>query len=351
MQEHEREKIFYKEAKDFSKESNLEILRYCVGALLYVPAIQKEMLLKCINKKVKGLISLAICLEDSVGAYGEEEAIRNLEEILIMLRSKKRIKEEMPLIFIRPKNIFQTNRIGHILQENKEVISGIIIPKANGDVIYSFLRVLEELECEKFYVMPIIETTEFVSSNLKKEAFSKLYDILSMYKDRILNLRIGVTDLLGQFNLRRNKKNTIYDNIIFVNFAADILTFINEGELNIPISAGVSEYYNMINNDILESYIKEIEIDKINGFIGKTVIHPLQLSIVQAMSVITYEDYKDAVRIYESINSKFAISRSIYGERMNELNPHLSWAKKILKLSEIYGVLNEGVDSSELFRF
>ena len=36
------------------------------------------------------------------------------------------------------------------------------------------------------------------------------------------------------------------------------------------------------------------------------------------------------------------------GDKMNEYKPHYKWAKKIMKLAYIYGVLNEGVDYNEL---
>lgn len=351
LQNHEKKRIFYKEPNEFDTKSDMDFLRYAVGALLYVPAIQMEMLKKCINREIEGIISLAICLEDSVGVYGEEEAIKNIEEIFRVLRCINERNEQIPLIFIRPKNVLQINRIGYILQANKDLISGIIIPKANGEIIYNFLEALDQLECGELYIMPIIESMEFILANYKQEAFTKLYDVISNYKNRILNVRIGVTDLLGSFKCRRNSNLTIYDNVVFNSFASDILSFINDGSLNIPISGGVSEYYNMLKEDILESYLKEIQIDKLNGFIGKTVIHPLQMNIVQAMSIITYEDYMDAKKILQNVNSKFAVSGSVYSERMNEVNPHLLWSEKIMKLSEVYGVLNEGVESCELFRF
>ena len=59
----------------------------------------------------------------------------------------------------------------------------------------------------------------------------------------------------------------------------------------------------------------------------------------------------DANTILNSIDSIYGVSKGILGGRMNEVNPHLLWAKKTLILSQIYGVLNEGVDYNELFKF
>ena len=36
-------------------------------------------------------------------------------------------------------------------------------------------------------------------------------------------------------------------------------------------------------------------------------------------------------------------------EKMNEVSPHLKWAKKIMAMSEVYGVLNKGVEFNELY--
>lgn len=107
-----------------------------------------------------------------------------------------------------------------------------------------------------------------------------------------------------------------------------------------------------MNDELIKNkYIEEILLDKFHGLIGKTVIHPSQIVIVQALQVVSYEDYMDANTILNSINSVYGVSKGVLGGRMNEVNPHLLWAKKTLILSQIYGVLNEGVDYNELFKF
>ena len=56
----------------------------------------------------------------------------------------------------------------------------------------------------------------------------------------------------------------------------------------------------MDDEKIRELYIKEIKLDRYHGFVGKTVIHPKQIEIVQALSTISYEDYIDAKDIIEN---------------------------------------------------
>ena len=347
LSDEDKKKYFFKEPCDFNKCSNIDTLRYAIGALLYVPAINKEMIIKCIEKKIPGILNFVICLEDAIGKDAEEEAIVNLMEALDYLRENG--YEEKPLVFIRPKDIHQFKRLTDILVNNTDIINGIVIPKANGDKIISFINMLDEIGCRELFIMPIIETTEFIDIYTKKDAIKKLYYAVREYKDRILNIRIGVTDILGAYSLRRNKEFTIYDNLIYSTLSTDILKVMTRGEVDIPVSGGVSELYNLRDKVIYKNYVKEVKLDKLNGYIGKTAIHPLQVKLVQAMSVVNYEDYIDAISILNNIESKFSIESSLYKNRMNEVNPHLRWARRTLKLADIYGVLNERIEFDELF--
>ena len=56
----------------------------------------------------------------------------------------------------------------------------------------------------------------------------------------------------------------------------------------------------------------------------------------------------DAKDIIENYYSEIGVKKSSNGDKMNEYKPHYKWAKKIMKLAYIYGVLNEGVDYNEL---
>lgn len=352
LEKEKTEEIFYKLPEEIDKNSDIEILRYSVGPLLYIPAINKDKLYKFFSGNVKGATSVVMCLEDSIGEAGEDEAIENIREIFGYIRRMDIMKNKSPLIFIRPKNTTQMQKFTDILRDNSDILSGIVIPKANAEVIEEYMQVLTKERCDALYIMPIIETTEFTHIDTKKEAFCKLKQVINKHFNRILNIRIGVTDILGCYRLRRNKKYTIYDNIVFGGFLTDLISFLtlNDDKAMI-ISGGVSEFYNMKDEEILKSYIKEIELDKMNGFIGKTVIHPHQLKVCEAMSVVSFEDYIDAISILENVNSKFGVSAGIYKNRMNEINPHLNWAKKIMKLAKVYGVFKEEIDFNELLEF
>ena len=337
------DKMLFKQPENLNKNTDLDKLRYSLGALLYIPAIQEKMLNNVLDKKIKDLCTFAICLEDSVGDSGEKEAIENLN--LFLDRLDLRIKEnklninEIPLIFIRPKNEKCLKQISPIIKEYQHLLVGIVIPKATSERIDSFLDILNENNLESLYLLPIIESPEFIQSHTKNEAFIKMAFVINKYKDRILNIRIGVTDILGYYGIRREKNLSIYDSVIYKMFVSDIISYLQH--LEIPISGGVSEFFNLNDLETLKAYEKEMQLDRLNGLIGKTVIHPKQITAVQLFNIVSYEDYIDAKSILENTNNKFGALGSVNATRMNEVKPHFKWATKIIKLASIYGVYNE----------
>ena len=73
------EHIFYKKPQEFDKNSNKDILKYALGAFLYVPANKYNQIYKSVVNQEKEPKPLAICLEDAIGEFGEKEAIESLE--------------------------------------------------------------------------------------------------------------------------------------------------------------------------------------------------------------------------------------------------------------------------------
>ena len=218
---------------------------------------------------------------------------------------------------------------------------GVIIAKATGEKVDSFANMLDSNELCNLYLLPIIESPEFIQAQYKEEAFTKMAFVINKYKSKILNIRIGVTDILGHYGIRREQSLSIYDSVIYKMFLSDIISYLKD--LDIPISGGVSEFFNTDNDEILNSFERELLMDRLNGLIGKTVIHPKQLALVQLFNVVAYEDYIDATTILSNTDNKFGALGSLNSNRMNEVKPHYKWAKKIMVLSSIYGVYNEGV--------
>lgn len=62
------------------------------------------------------------------------------------------------------------------------------------------------------------------------------------------------------------------------------------------------------------------------------------------------EDYLDALSIVESADGTRGVVKSSFSNKMIEIKPYLSWAKKILLKAEIYGVYHENRSYTDILR-
>lgn len=103
------------------------------------------------------------------------------------------------------------------------------------------------------------------------------------------------------------------------------------------ISGPVWEYYSGKNWD--SGLKQELNDDRLCGFIGKTVIHPRQIPLVNEAYRVPLKDYNDARSILDwDADSPSLVSGSIVKERMNEYKTHCNWALRTLALAEAYGL-------------
>lgn len=340
-------RFFYRNPIDFNNKSNKDFLKYCLGAVLYIPCVKYEMILKCFEDKKRYVNSIAICMEDAISEKGRELAFYNINNMVKYIDDLLNIGKEIPLIFIRPKDLEMLVELVDVLKKSKGSITGIILPKATPKKIQDAVEILKKNNLDNLYILPIIETEDFLDLEKKDSNFRELKIVLSNYNKNILNVRVGATDILGIQKIRRESSLTIYDNVMYRNFIGDLLAITNSIDEDIIVSGAVSEYFNLSSKEVLDIYIKEINLDKFNGIVGKTVIHPNQAKVVQAMMPVTYEDYMDSINILSNNESECAVFKGKLN-RMNEINPHKKWAEKTLILAEIYGVLHEGVIRNEL---
>ncbi len=112
-----------------------------------------------------------------------------------------------------------------------------------------------------------------------------------------------------------------------------------DGNVLRVISRITENYDNILKPAVRKNVKKELEKDQLCGFIGKTVIHPNQISLVHQAYQVSRQDYEDAVSILRwDQTSHSLVSGSQNHERMNEYKTHRNWAQKILFLSEAYGI-------------
>ena len=345
-----RDKLFYKLPNEFNKDSPIEVLKYSLGSTLYVPAIKEKFVDNIISRKYDNIKTFIIDLEDSIGdssvKLGEEMFYENIRKIKQYIDHGKISKDSLPLIFLRVRNYEQFKYIVDEIIDDIDVLTGFVLPKANVETVGSYLKLTDDVNKKyktKIYAMPTLECTRFAYTETRVNYLIEMTKQFIQYKDIILNIRIGVTDFNSIFGLRRKEDSCIYDINVLREIIADILNIMLRNEHDFVVAGPVYEYYNFNQGDIiLETFLKEIYKDKINGLVGKTIIHPNQAKYVQAMSIVEYEDYMDAVSIIGANKDLCGAESSFHKNRMNEIKPHTKWAKKIIKLSEVYGVYNNG---------
>lgn len=335
---------------EFSINSDKDVLKYAVGALLYMPATNTKIADEIINKRYKELKSMVLDLEDSLSDNLVGYGIECINKIL--LKVDKAIKDnrieinDIPLIFIRVRNSTQLSYIGDTLIENGLIkyITGFNLPKFDTTNCDNYLKEFKSIRdraiayhSKNVYIMPILESEDIINLQTRGNLIT-LYNKLNTVSENILNIRVGATDFCNIFSVRRGLNDTIYDIGVIANCLYDVINIFSK---NYVVSAPVYEYYeNGFNQIWKENLIKEVHKDILNGFIGKTAIHPSQLKVIQESLMVTEEDYKDALNILGmSSNTSTCVSSSdIENKRMNELKTHIRWANKIIGLANIYGV-------------
>ena len=62
----------------------------------------------------------------------------------------------------------------------------------------------------------------------------------------------------------------------------------------------------------------------LNGFIGKTAIHPSQLETIAKNNIVSEEDYQDSIKILEMDKEFTGVVKSFSGNKMNEGKTHFN---------------------------
>ncbi|TCO74409.1 HpcH/HpaI aldolase/citrate lyase family protein [Marinisporobacter balticus] len=379
----EKQSIFYLQPEDFYRDSPKELLSYAMGATLYMPATRENIAQDLIKNKHVEMRSMVICLEDAIGDQDVKEAenrvCKHFKELSLAIKNGETKKEDLPLIFLRVRNKEQMMHIADKIGENIFLLTGFTFPKfswRNGEAFFESLKKINKISGKHLYGMPILETADIIYHETRIKSLNSIRNILDINYENVLNVRVGATDFSSLFGLRRDYDMTIYDIAVIRDCIADILNYFTRIDKNYVVSAPVWEYFSSgdrvlkpqlrrspfeetygqrgikIRNELLDAYvdglIREILLDKSNGFVGKTIIHPSHIMPVQSLYVVSHEEYIDALSIIENNDGRVGVIKSQYANKMNEIKPHLNWARKIMKKSKIYGVYHEGKNFTNL---
>ncbi|ATF12095.1 citrate lyase subunit beta [Brevibacillus brevis X23] len=368
----ERDELFYGKPVSFNRNTEKEILSFSLGATLYMPATKATISQDIVRKKHEGLVSMVACLEDAIGDHEVVEAEQSLLKQFSTLAHQLRLGEldinDVPLIFIRVRDAAQMKRIADTLGEDLYVLAGFVFPKftsRNGEEYFSILHSINAPLSFTVYGMPILESAEVIYKETRVDELVSIRQILDKYEDLVLNVRMGATDFSSLFGLRRGPDVTIYDISTIRDCISDMVNIFTRTEKGYVLSGPVWEYFTngdrllkpqlrespfekqlggvqgrklrlKLLNKFEDGLIKEVLLDKENGLTGKTIIHPSHIKIIHSLSVVSHEEYEDAMSILQS-NSN-GVLKSNFSNKMNEVKPHTNWAKRVLVKSKIYGV-------------
>ena len=355
---------FVKAPMEFNKHTDRDTLQYCLGSTLYMPGT-KDIKDKVVNKSLD-VTSFVMCCEDAIKEEDLPAAERNILDTLDYLAEK--IEEgtitlnDIPLIFVRVRNPRQFKDFSKRLTEKQaSVLTGFNFPKFNSRNALEVLMTLADVNNRLgmvLYGMPILEGEECAFRETRNQELLLLRNILEPYKKLILNIRVGGTDMSSLFGVRRGINSTVYDIMPVRDALSDIVNFFNRYN-DYCVSAAVWEYFRAykeddideiikrnfhnalikgqsIVNPAIDGLLKEVMIDRANGFVGKTIIHPTHAKFVNAMFTVVEEEYNDALQI---LNTSGGVIKSEGGGKMNEIGPHQRWAKKIVERANVYGVV------------
>ncbi len=366
--------LFFQQPCSFDADASARILSAALGATLYSPATRPTLADDVLKQAARGVVSMVLCLEDAI----DDSEVSGAEENLVAQFAELDARGgELPLLFIRVREPHQITDLVRRLGDSVRLLSGFVLPKFTQERGVPFMEALAKAESaggRRLFAMPVLESPELLHLETRREVLQKIAATVGSYRDRVLALRLGVTDFCSAYGLRRAPDMTAYDVRIVGDVIADVVNVLGRADgTGFTITGPVWEYFRLqermfkpqlrrspflegraeelrtalIEHD-LDGLLREIELDRANGLLGKTCIHPSHVAPVHALSVVSHEEFSDAQDILRPESGGGGVLRSAYTNKMNEVKPHRAWAERTLQRAEVFGVAREDVGFVEL---
>jgi citrate lyase beta subunit len=291
---------------------------YALGATLYVPMIHANAVDVALGRKLEGLRSVVLCLEDAVADRDVPEGLLRLSNLLSDLRNSERDHGATPLVFVRPRNLEMAFAIAGL--SGIESLDGFVCPKVRLGQVKAWATAVSGTTLR---LMPTLETAEI----LDPVAVRDLRDELTADAEgRILALRVGGNDLMACLRLRRSRGRTVYDGPLRSVLANLVNLMVPAG---FHLTAPVHEII-----DDTETLEREVAEDVAWGFVGKTAIHPSQIPSIHAAFTVREQDL-DAAQLILAPSAP-AVFR--HGDAMCEPATHRAWATSIVERTRYHGL-------------
>ncbi|HKC29839.1 MAG TPA: HpcH/HpaI aldolase/citrate lyase family protein [Jatrophihabitans sp.] len=373
LAEEERNRLFFRAPEAFARDDHPSRLGAALGATLYCPATRPELARDIVRRAAQGVVSVVVCLEDSVPDAELAAAERNT---LAQLRQLGESGVALPLLFARVREVEQIPMLVDGLGAQADVLTGFVVPKfteETGAIFFDEVVAASERVGRRLLVMPVLESADISYLESRISSLLAARRLIDKYREHVPAVRIGATDISGAHGLRRAREFTVWD----VRVVADVISAVvnvfgrvaGEGYV---VAGPVWEYYSaaerMFKPQLRESpfvaheeramrtrliaadldgLIREVALDRANGLTGKTVIHPTHVAAVHALSVVPFEEYADAADVLATDRSGGAAPSS-FRNKMNESKPHTAWAMRTMLRADAFGVAREGVSFVDL---
>ncbi|MFF3464759.1 HpcH/HpaI aldolase/citrate lyase family protein [Streptomyces sp. NPDC001984] len=370
-----RGRLFHQEPCEFTADSPARLLSAALGATLYSPATRPRLADDIVKQAERGVVSMVLCLEDSIAdaevLEGEENLVRQFADLAA------REGAALPLLFIRVRTADQIPDLVRRLGRTVRLLSGFVMPKFTEERGIPFLEALSGAEAasgRRLFAMPVLESPELLYRETRVEALEGVSRAVDKYRDRVLALRLGVTDFCSSYGLRRAPDMTAYDVQIVASVIADVVNMLGRADgTGFTVTGPVWEYFRVpermfkpmlrtspflegqavelresLIEHAMDGLLREISLDHANGLFGKTCIHPSHVLPVHALSVVSHEEFSDAADILRPERGGGGVLRSAYTNKMNEVKPHRAWAERTMLRAELFGVANEDVGFVDL---
>jgi citrate lyase beta subunit len=373
LESDERDRLFVRPPEPFAVDDEPERLGVALGATLYCPATRPRLAHDIVKRASEGVLSVVVCLEDSVPDSQLAAAERNA---VAQLREVAGSAAPLPMIFVRVRNVRQIPMLVAELGEHAGVLTGFVVPKFSEETGGRYLDAVVaagETTGRRLLVMPVLESTDIGYIETRVSSLLGARRLIDKYRDLVPAVRVGATDLSGAYGLRRAREFTVWDLRVVADVICAVVNVFGRVDGGGYVVAGpVWEYFSaaerlfkpqlrespfvvheeralraqLIAAD-LDGLIREVALDRANGLTGKTVIHPTHVAAVHALSVVAYEEYADACDV-AATDGRGGAATSSFGNKMNESKPHTAWARRVMLRAESFGVAREGVSFVDL---
>lgn len=314
---------------------------YQLGASLYMPATRQDIWQVIKRDKLPTINSIIICLEDSVSHSDVELALTRLQALLnnwashvnsindpsiqAANQSNQQTRQPTrPLVFVRPRNPIMLQKLMEF--EHIDLLDGFVLPKVDMYSLSNWRLACQNMSDEQL-LMPTLETAALFNPHHNQELAIAFKEAFSQ---PVFALRVGGNDLFAALRLRRPKDSIIYDTPIGTLAYQLLGCFVPHG---FYLTAPVFEY---LDQPML--FMQELNRDVNLGLVGKTVIHPSQIALVQQAYCVPMSMLDEAQAILHS-EAKAVFK---YNNTMLEPATHRAWAHEIVNRAEVFGTINDG---------